>query len=82
MSSAHLNANNRHRKYKPFKIDWQVDECAQPYDRLPPPKPLKEASLPKPSAPANRFQLLNLDDDDGDEIAAAFQSKKRVGITA
>ena len=75
-------ANNGPRKYKPFKIDWQVDECAQPYDRLPAPKPPKETSLPKPPAPANRFQLLNLDDDGEDEIAAAFQSKKRPGITA
>ncbi|KAK3340092.1 hypothetical protein B0H65DRAFT_431653 [Neurospora tetraspora] len=68
------------QKYKAFKIDWDVDECAQPYDRLPAPKQPKEVSLPKPAAPANRFQLLNLDDDGEDEIAAAFQSKKRVGI--
>ncbi|KAK3401011.1 hypothetical protein B0T20DRAFT_405775 [Sordaria brevicollis] len=67
-------------KYKTYRIDWVVDECAQPYDRLPAPKQPKEPSLPKPTAPANRFQLLNLEDDGEDEIAAAFQSKKRVGI--
>ncbi|EGO57443.1 hypothetical protein NEUTE1DRAFT_129390 [Neurospora tetrasperma FGSC 2508] len=67
-------------KYKTFRIDWDVDECAQPYDPLPAPKQPKEVNLPKPAAPANRFQLLNLDDDGEDEIAAAFQSKKRVGI--
>lgn len=60
-----------------------MDECAQPY-RPPAPKPRKE-SIPakKAAAVPNRFHLLNLDDSgEEDEIAATFQSKKSVGITA
>ncbi|KAK0637282.1 hypothetical protein B0T17DRAFT_485012, partial [Bombardia bombarda] len=68
-------------KYKGTKIEWGVDECAQPYV-LPPPR--KEVPLPKKttSAPANRFHLLNIDDEEEDEIATTFQSKKSVGIAA
>lgn len=74
---------DEYRKYKGTKIDWDVDECAQPYAPLLP-KPRREVSQPKKvsTAAANRFQLLNIDDDDDDEIASTFQSKKSVGITA
>ncbi|KAL2256194.1 hypothetical protein VTK26DRAFT_2048 [Humicola hyalothermophila] len=70
-------------RYKGKKISFDADECAQPYPP-PAPKQRKEAIPPKRStitAP-NRFHLLNLDDDGGeeDEIAAAFQSKKPVEI--
>ncbi|KAK3380367.1 hypothetical protein B0T24DRAFT_191760 [Lasiosphaeria ovina] len=72
-------------KYKGTKIEWDVDECAQPLEPPPPPvKPRKEnAALKKaPSTVANRFHLLHIDDGEEDEIAATFQSKKSVGIAA
>ncbi len=76
------------RTYKGSKIDWDVDECAQPFDPVPIVKPKKEPAPPKkaPSATRNRFQLLNLDDDgdeEEDEMASALQGAKNpVGIAA
>lgn len=73
-------------KYKGTKIEWGVDECAQPYTAQQMAKARKEAPAPKkPLATAtNRFQLLDIDDEDDreDEIPATFQSKKSVGIAA
>ncbi|GAB1320796.1 Negative regulator of differentiation 1 [Madurella fahalii] len=70
-------------RYKHKKLDYDIDECAQPY----PPQPSKlrkEVPPPKKTLAAvpNRFQLLNLDDGKEDEITAAFTPKKSVGITA
>jgi hypothetical protein len=44
----------------------------------------KETAPPRKTFAAvpNRFHLLNLDDGEEDEIAATFQSKTSVGITA
>jgi hypothetical protein len=44
----------------------------------------KETAPPRKAFAAvpNRFHLLNLDDGEEDEIAATFQSKTSVGITA
>ncbi|KAK5653110.1 hypothetical protein OQA88_9209 [Cercophora sp. LCS_1] len=69
-------------KYKGAKIEWDVDECAQPYPP-PTPKPRAQVSQPRraPTSVTNRFQLLGLDDDDEDEITATFRAE-RVGITA
>jgi hypothetical protein len=76
----------RLRKYKGSKIEWAADECAQSLERLPPPKPRKEVPPPKKTiiTMANRFHLLNLDEDDGDEdeITSSFRTKRSVGITA
>ncbi|KAK3313792.1 hypothetical protein B0H66DRAFT_361333 [Apodospora peruviana] len=73
-------------KYKGTKIEWDIDECAQPYTTQQLAKPRKEMPPPKKalSAATNRFQLLNIDDDDDkeDEISSTFQSKKSVGIAA
>ncbi|KAK3898773.1 hypothetical protein C8A05DRAFT_37637 [Staphylotrichum tortipilum] len=71
-------------RYKGKKISYDIDECDQPYPPPPAPKPRKETAAPKKGLAAvqNRFQLLNLDDGEEDEIATAFQSKKSVGITA
>ncbi|KAK3333803.1 hypothetical protein B0T19DRAFT_440531 [Cercophora scortea] len=70
-------------KYKGTKIEWDVDECAQPYV-LPQPRARREfAQQPKgPSVIRNRFDLLNIDGDEEDEIAATFQSKKSIGVAA
>lgn len=75
------------RKYKGTKIEWDVDECAQPYTVQQTSRPRKEIPGPKkPIATArNRFQLLDIDDDDekDEEIAVNFGSKKSpVGIAA
>ena len=75
----------RDSKYKGTKIDWDVDECAQPYV-LAPLKATKQTPQPKKATVANRFQLLNIDDndddDDDDEMVSAFRAKKVVGIAA
>ncbi|TPX08966.1 uncharacterized protein E0L32_009545 [Thyridium curvatum] len=72
--------------YKGSKIEWDVDECAQPYDPEPVLKPRRNSQPRKAAANPmlNRFQLLNLDDgDEEDDIAASLQqSKKVVDITA
>ena len=72
----------RDSKYKGTKIEWDVDECAQPFV-VPPPKARREAPQPKKAPIANRFQLLNLDDEDEDEdeeLAPAFGTA--VGVVA
>ncbi len=81
---AYCKLTDKRRRYKGKKISYGVDEAAQPYPPPPAPKLRKENAPPKKGLTAvpNRFQLLNLDDADEDEIAAAFQSKKSVGITA
>ncbi|KAK3301595.1 uncharacterized protein B0T15DRAFT_563004 [Chaetomium strumarium] len=70
-------------RYKGKKINYDVDECAQPYPQ-PAPKIRKEVAPPKKPLAAihNRFHLLNIDDGEEDDIAATFQSKKSVGIVA
>jgi hypothetical protein len=82
--------------YKGSKIDWNADECNQPYSQLPK-SPAKRLTVVKKvsNSATNRFQLLNLDDEeeegedeevdysDEDEITSAFHaSKNRVGIAA
>jgi hypothetical protein len=82
-SSVNFQADKKNRRYKGKKLDYDVDECAQPYPQ-PAPKLRKEMAPPKKAFAAvpNRFHLLNLDDGEEDEIAATFQSKNSVGITA
>lgn len=76
----HFEADTCNRRYKGKKINYDVDECAQPYPQ-PAPKLRKEAAPPRKfAAVPNRFHLLNIDDGEEDEIASAFQSKKAVGI--
>ncbi|KAK1750670.1 hypothetical protein QBC47DRAFT_393206 [Echria macrotheca] len=69
-------------KYKGTKIDWDVDECAQPY-AMPSPRARKVAIPNRKAATAisNRFQLLNLEDDEEDEGPPAFCAET-VGIAA
>jgi len=79
-----VQTNVGHSKYKGTRIEWDVDECAQPYSVLQS-KPKREpvTTTRKVSAPApNRFQPLNLEDDEEDEITSTFQTKRSVGIAA
>lgn len=78
------HANETLRTFKSTKIEWDVDECAQPYVKVPPAKPRREALPAKKNSNSmpNRFHLLNLDGEDEDDISTAFQSKTSVGITA
>ncbi|KAK4176228.1 hypothetical protein QBC36DRAFT_12275 [Triangularia setosa] len=71
-------------KYKGRRIQFDVDECAQPY---PAPAVLKakEASQPKKQASVtNRFQLLNVDCSEDEENAppSGFRSKKTSMVVA
>lgn len=74
------------RKYKHSKIDWDVDECCQPLEQPPAAKLHKEHQITKRSSRnfmTNRFQLLNLDDnDEEDGLLPDFSPTKTVGITA
>jgi hypothetical protein len=72
-------------KYRGMRIEWDIDECAQPYELQPiaQGKALREPLTRKVSTNvSNRFQLLNMDGEEEDEIAATFQSKKSAGIAA
>lgn len=77
---------NVYRKYKHQKIDWDADECCQPFEVPAPSKMRKDSGNPKKSSGngmANRFHLLNLDEDeDEDDMAPAFGATKAMGITA
>jgi hypothetical protein len=53
------------RTYKGSKIEWDDDECAAPLER--PQQSQRENIVPKKKKEApimNRFQLLNMDDDE------------------
>lgn len=72
-------------KYKGSKIDWDTDECCQSLERPPNVKSRKDHISTKKSNSnpmANRFHLLNLDDEGDDEVSPAFGSKKTIGIAA
>jgi hypothetical protein len=61
-------ADNGDSKYKGSKIEWDVDECELPLEKIETSHPPKENVPPKKALNpmANRFQLLNLEDDDDD----------------
>ncbi|KAL1880488.1 hypothetical protein VTK73DRAFT_5875 [Phialemonium thermophilum] len=71
-------------KYKSTKIEWGADECAVPFEKTPQPKLGKEIPPVKkgPNPKANRFHLLNLEDDEEEDVPNGFQSTDSVGITA
>ncbi|KAI0389864.1 hypothetical protein F5Y17DRAFT_447144 [Xylariaceae sp. FL0594] len=62
-------------KYKGSRIDWDIDECDQPFDVIQ--KKAPQLAPPKPS-PAretrNRFDTLRLDDDDNNESDDDFDT--------
>lgn len=74
-------------KYKGSKIDWDVDECAQPLAMVAPARTLLDTQPVKKPTKAtnnmvNRFHLLNMDDEDEDEdISPTFQ-RGHIGVTA
>ncbi|KAJ4391424.1 hypothetical protein N0V93_005041 [Gnomoniopsis smithogilvyi] len=74
-------------RYKHSKIEWDVDECAQPFEESCQVKTRKEAVNTKRRSGnmANRFHLLNLEDDGDEESLAAsspFRPKSTMGIVA
>lgn len=70
-------------KFKGSKIEWDADECANPIEKVrvhrprQEPVPVKKGLNPM----ANRFQLLNIEDDE-DENISSFPADISVGITA
>ena len=71
-------------KYKGSKIDWDVDECAQPLEfptQAKARKDIQPAEKASGKTMANRFHLLDLEDDgDENEMPPGFGAKKTVGI--
>ncbi|KAF6842685.1 hypothetical protein CMUS01_02877 [Colletotrichum musicola] len=69
-------------KYKGSKIDWGIDECAQPLEeqRVRPSStqghPQKHAMNPM----ANRFELLNLDGEDDDGTASDTHPRSSLDV--
>ncbi|KAI1340482.1 hypothetical protein F5Y15DRAFT_378770 [Xylariaceae sp. FL0016] len=78
-------------KYRGSKIEWDVDECAQPIETvqkapLKPPTPRAIPTKSKPVVGLNRFDMLRIDDDDNDESDDKFDTSTEmpgtVGVTA
>ncbi|KAK4167612.1 hypothetical protein QBC43DRAFT_134944 [Cladorrhinum sp. PSN259] len=70
-------------RYKGRRVQFDVDECAQPYPEPSMPKTREVYQSKKPLATvANRFQLLNCDDEEEDEVSVTFQSKKSPMVAA
>ncbi|KAK7938110.1 uncharacterized protein PG986_014978 [Apiospora aurea] len=100
--SCHIKTNSVHNamfartcmmsraKYKGSKIDWDLDECAQPLrveQKPPPPKPQRIPSPKKPAVSINRFATLRLDDEDDEsddkfDTSSEFPASTTVGVTA
>lgn len=79
----------RARVYKGSKIEWDVDECAQPYPA--PRQPRKESNPAVKKVDkkfTNMYDLLadplggDQDDDDEHEISPGFHRENPVGIAA
>lgn len=74
-----------HSKYKGSKIDWDVDECCQALEQPSQITPRRVPVSTKKStgnSMANRFHLLNVDDDGDGDVSPAFGPKKTIGIAA
>lgn len=73
------------RKYKGSKIDWDVDECDQPYALTAQPKSRHQTptnNRTNGGAMTNRFNLLNIDDD-GDALQSPdFGAAKKTMLAA
>ncbi|KAI7779877.1 hypothetical protein LA080_000292, partial [Diaporthe eres] len=72
--SCYIKTNSVHNaiKYKGSKIDWDVDECNQPFVTTAQPKPRQQTptnSRTNGGAMTNRFNILNIDDD-GDALTS------------
>lgn len=76
-------ANSIPSKYKGSKIDWDVDECNQPFALTPQPKPRHTPTNRNTgSGVTNRFNLLNIDDD-GDALSSPdFGASKKTMLAA
>lgn len=63
-----LETNASRSEYKGSHVEWDIDECAQPLDRMPIPNRAAAAPAAAPSKLVdqdplfNRFELLSLDD--------------------
>lgn len=72
-------------KYKGSKIDWDVDECDQPFATTSQPKPRQQTptnSRTNGGTMTNRFNLLNIDDD-GDNLSSPdFGAAKKTMLAA
>jgi hypothetical protein len=66
-------------------MQWDVDECAQPYEVQPPPqvRAVREPLARKVSTNVNRFHLLHLDDDEEeDKVSGNLKTNLPAGIAA
>ncbi|KAF2970257.1 hypothetical protein GQX73_g3270 [Xylaria multiplex] len=69
-------------KYKGSKIEWDVDECDQPFEVV-------HKATPRPHPPAkttvagtrNRFDMLRLDDDDNNDSDDKFDTSSEMPST-
>ncbi|KAI3398464.1 hypothetical protein diail_9145 [Diaporthe ilicicola] len=71
-------------KYKGSKIDWDFDECNQPFAPTPQSKPRQHTPTNRnpSSGITNRFNLLNIDDD-GDTLSSPeFGAAKKTMLAA
>ncbi|KAK2604829.1 hypothetical protein N8I77_007727 [Diaporthe amygdali] len=70
-------------KYKGSKIDWDVDECDQPFAETPQPKPRQHTPIRKHgSGMANRFNLLDIEDDGDAFSSPEFGAAKKTMLAA
>ena len=67
--------------YKGMKIEWCSDECARPLPqrRISNPKQGVPLSKAKATPVMNRFQMLNMDDDDKDDADDASENESSLG---
>ncbi|KAG6364849.1 hypothetical protein INS49_006453 [Diaporthe citri] len=85
--SCYIKTNSVHNaiKYKGSKIDWDVDECNQPFATTAQPKARQQTptnSRTNGGAMTNRFNLLNIDDD-GDALTSPdFGTAKKTMLAA
>lgn len=72
-------------KYKTCRLDWDLDECAQPLERVQPVIVKKEPPPTKrnTSAVANRFKLLSMEAEDEDQSEPNYASPQGpIGVGA
>ena len=74
------------RLYKSTWIEFDADECAQPYSKPAPRKEPRKEFLPakkNSTSMHNRFMLLNMDgEEEEEEVSTTIQAKTPIKVTA
>ncbi|KAK5629650.1 hypothetical protein RRF57_005365 [Xylaria bambusicola] len=68
-------------KYKGSKIEWDIDECDQPFEAVQKAPIKPQSPIAKSPVAGNRFAMLRIDDDDNNESDDKFDTSSEMPST-